>query len=103
MENEPDIRNAKDLNTMLKKSDMDVMEKKLAEKWKYFKALCEEQDSVMATFWESVALLEENLDFHFGLLLEDFIREAEIGFTSVDNISTEEQTCSGDFVRRVSD
>ena len=57
----------------------------------------------MATFWETVAILEEDSDFHFGLLLEDFIREAETGFATVDNISTMEQTCSGDFVRRISD
>ena len=40
----------------------------------------------MATFWETVMLLEDDLDFHFGLILEDFIREAEMGFAIVDSI-----------------
>ena len=88
---------------MLKKTDKSIEEQKLAEKWSYFKALCEEQDTIMATFWETVALLEEDQNFHFGLLLEDFVREAEAGFAIGDNISTIEQTCSGNFVRRVSD
>ena len=60
MNDEPDIRNAKELSVMLKKADKSAGEQKMTEKWSYFKALCEEQDTIMATFWETVALLEDD-------------------------------------------
>lgn len=49
----------------------------------YILALCEEQDSIMSTFWEVISLSSEDEGFSFRYFLKVYSEEAELGLKSV--------------------
>ena len=53
------------------------MEWQTVNKWLKFKALCEEQDSIMSTFWEVISLSSEDEGFSFDYFLDVYSEEAE--------------------------
>ena len=46
------ITNQKDLVTIMKKENKSIEERNVVQKYHEFKVLCEEQDELMAAFWE---------------------------------------------------
>ena len=68
----------------------------MVDKWHEFETLCEEQDSIMSTFWEVISLSNEDDGFSFWYFLQVYSEEAKLGLNSVDNYfngSAKAETC----------